>query len=733
MNMTFRHRPRYVAAALALSTMVFPAAGAWAQINTIVVTVERREESLQTVPVSVSAFDRTTLEIRQIFSPNDLERYTPSLKMRQNITSPTNLSPALRGSTQQDASLAVAESPFGVYVDDIYMARLSGNNIELADLERVEVLRGPQGTLYGRNTLSGAIKFVTRTPSPENEWVNAAVGLGNFGRYRIGFSVGQSINDAISASASFQGTGYDGYSTNVATGESLGMEENYAGRIKLHYHGRENFDAVASVSYSDSENNGLPLLNGTTPDVPSDQQYEFDDVVITSGRGKTDRPTADRSPVIENEPRGDTEQLIASLDMSLDLDPDITLRSITGYVDTQDLIITDFSGLGTIMFDTFLDTRQFSQEIHVLGTLFDQQLDYLAGFYFFDDQADQSFNWYFFGPTSISSYELKTRSLSGFVQMDFNATENLTLTAGARYTRDRKRFDMSFNLVGAPPVEPINLDNTFTAWTPKFGVDYNVPNSFDFVDTMLLYASAGKGFKSGGYSAITIFGADDARTPYGPETNWTYEGGIKTDMFDNRLRVNANYFYADISELTLNATVPLGEGRLSFPVQNAGEAVIHGAEIEAVASPIEGLNIFLIAEILNAKFTSFNQTSAPANAVTNYNVADPKPPSVPDYALTLGFDFNYPGSLGSLDAVYSFGMDWYYSDNYTSAATNDAMVSSFDRINAFAAIDLGEHWRLSFTMENVPNKGTIQTGSRGLGGYYMWPPRNYMFKLSYSS
>ena len=121
-------------------------------------------------PVSVSAFGRLDLETRQIVEPQNLEKYVPSLKMRNNITSPTNLSPALRGSLQQDASLAVAESPFGIYVDGIYMARLSGNNIELADIERVEVLRGPQGTLYGRNTLAGAIKFITRTPGPDNEW-----------------------------------------------------------------------------------------------------------------------------------------------------------------------------------------------------------------------------------------------------------------------------------------------------------------------------------------------------------------------------------------------------------------------------------------------------------------------------------------------------------------------------------------------------------------------------------
>ncbi len=739
--MTMVKRLRYAVsvAALAVSTTVFMAESAKAQIDTIIVTVERRAESLQTVPVSVSAFGRQELKIRQINAPNDLERYTPSLKMRNNITSPTNLSPALRGSTQQDASLAVAESPFGMYVDGIYMARLAGNNIELADLERVEVLRGPQGTLYGRNTLAGAIKFITRTPSPDNEWINAEAGYGNYGQYRFGASVGQNINEAFSASASFQATGEDGYSTNVATGESLGEQENFAGRLKLHYHGCACIDAVASVSYSDSENNGLALLEGNTPTVPSTMQFEFDDVNIVSGNYRTNRPSGDKFPVVENEPRGDTEQLIASLDVTYDVGWDVKIRSISGYVDTQDLIITDFSGTGRVMFDTFLDTRQFSQELQALGSLFDERLDFIAGFYFFDDKADQSFNWFVGGPTSQSSYVAKTRNYSGFAQLDFNVTDNLTLTGGARYTRDRKQFDGTFNFVGAPAIAPILHDVVFSAWTPKFGIDYNVPNSFDFVDSLLLYATASKGFKSGGFSAICIFGCDDARTPYGPETNWTYEGGFKADMFDNRFRANVNYYYNDITDITLNAQValpplpPLFLPRSSFPVVNAGDAVIRGAEIEMIVSPIEGLNLFAVAEVSDAKFTRLNPTTSPAAAPAAFGIAEAVPPSVPHWALTLGFDYIHTGSLFNLDADYSFGVDWYHSDQYTSAANNETIVSPFDRVNAFAAVDIEEHWRLSFTMENVANTATIQTGSRGfLGGFYMWPPRNYMFKLSYS-
>ena len=188
---------------------------------------------------------------------------------------------------------------------------------------------------------------------PTTNGFNAEAGIGNYGSYRTGFSVGHSFNDAISGSVALQATGYDGYSTNIATGESLGKEENYAARIKLHYHGIEGFDAVAMISYTDSESNGLPLLNGTTPTVPLNQQFEFDDVVITSGNYRTNRPSGNKFPLTENKPRGDTEQLIASLDMSWDLGANVTIRSITGYVDTIDEIVTDFAGTGLVMFDDF--------------------------------------------------------------------------------------------------------------------------------------------------------------------------------------------------------------------------------------------------------------------------------------------------------------------------------------------------------------------------------------------
>ncbi|MEO7386502.1 MAG: TonB-dependent receptor plug domain-containing protein, partial [Gammaproteobacteria bacterium] len=305
-------------------------------IPEIIVTTERREASLQTVPVAVSALDATMLQDRQITEYQDLQSFVPSLKMTNNITSPTNLSPSLRGSLQQDASLIVAESPFGIYVDDVYVARLNGNNITLNDIERVEVLRGPQGTLYGRNTLAGAIKFVSRTPG-EDTWLNATAGYGNYDQYLINASGGGPIGGGFAGSIAGQYNSKDGEFNNSVTGQDTDHQRNAAFRAKLRYMAFENADIVFSLAYSDSKNDSLQLIPATTPEVANNAQFESDDLVPTLGEYTVGTPTfADPAPPpITADPEADTQQTLASLNMSYDFGT-FTLRSITAYVDTQD-------------------------------------------------------------------------------------------------------------------------------------------------------------------------------------------------------------------------------------------------------------------------------------------------------------------------------------------------------------------------------------------------------------
>ncbi|MCP5327118.1 MAG: TonB-dependent receptor [Sinobacteraceae bacterium] len=706
-------------------------------LEEIVVTAERREASLQSVPVAVSALSAEAIENRQVVEARDLQRFAPSLRMSNNITSPTNLSPSLRGSLQQDASLVVAESPFGIYVDDVYIARLNGNNVTLADIERVEVLRGPQGTLYGRNTLAGAIKFVTRDPGA-SEWFNAKLGIGNWDQYVASLSVGKPINDNWSMSFSAQVNNKDGQWKNIATGEETGLEQNQAYRAKLAYRG-DSFKAMFSFAYVDSKNDSNQMLPGGSGSVPTNSRYTSDDVVLLYGNKSLSTPAIGHGlALISDKPRAGTQQTIASANLSWDIGIG-TIRSITGYVKTDDFFTTDFSGRGATIGASNPRAEQWSQELQLQGAALNDRLNYLVGAYYFTEDGKQDFAWFLTvlgGPTSTSQIRASTDSVSIFAQADYAVTDRLKLTAGVRYVEDDKDFALDFQRRTAIPLGPLTdavaLSDKYDEVTPKFGIDYTVDTTS--VDSLLLYASVARGFKSGGYNGINITNANIARAPYGPESNWTYEAGAKMDLLDRRLRINAAAFQAKIEDLALNATVEVMPGVFDFPVQNAGEATVRGLEIETTFVPTDNLTVYLNTSFLDGKYDSLNPTSAPAVAQlpqipgnNNRLGVKAEPPQLPSYTFTLGFDYSVPTSFGRVN----FGADWYRTDDYITAATNDFVVKAYDRFNGYVGVGVGDHWDIRLNARNIADDQQVYVGSRGLGGFLMLPPREVMLTLSY--
>jgi iron complex outermembrane receptor protein len=728
---------RFLAAAAfgAAPALVLPltAAAQEGGLEEVVVTAERREASLQEVPVAVTALTMESLEQRFVTEPQDLMRLVPSLKMNNNITSPTNLSPALRGSLQQDASLVVAESPFGIYVDDVFIPRLNGNNVALADIERIEVLRGPQGTLYGRNTLAGAIKFVTRTPG-EDSWFDASIAAGNYDHVRAGFSMGGPMTDDWGGSLAVQFNTKDGQYFNNSTNQDAGLQDNGAARVKLAYNGGDKLDAVFSLSYSDSSGDSLLLVPGTTPNVPGNAQYTSDDVVPTFGNfqvGTPLRPGAQPAPITDL-PSHQTEQTIASANISYEFD-NFTLRSITGYVGLDDFFSTDFSGTGGgFTGASKIGSEVFTQEFQIQGVAMDDRLNYLVGLYYFDEGADQTFGWNLAGfPLSNSFIDTDVQSVSLFGQADYQISDNLKATFGARWVEDDKDFRLDFIhipnfIVPVPlPVEQINLSNSYSEVTPRLGLDWSLDPGGN-VDSMLLFASAARGFKSGGYSAIVLLPpATIAETPYFPETNWTYEVGIKTDLFDNKFRINANYYYSDVSDLTLNSTV-LVNGQPTFPVTNAGDAVIQGLEFELTLVPNDYFTLFLSGATADGEFKNLNPSAAPAQAPASFGV-QAQTPQTPDYTVTVGVDYSAETSFGNL----GFGLDYYVTDDYVTAATNDFVVTSYHRLNGYVSLGFKDNWEVRLAARNLQDNADITSGARAFGAWIYLPPREFLLSLNY--
>jgi iron complex outermembrane receptor protein len=735
-----------------------PLAMAQQVLDEIIVTSERREASLQEVPVAVTALSMDQLEKLQVNEALDLQRYVPSLNMFNNITSPTNLSPSMRGGLQQDASLVTAESPFGIYVDDIYVGRLNGNNIRLSDIERVEVLRGPQGTLYGRNTGYGAIRFISRTPG-EDFWFNATAGAGNDEQIVARASIGGPLGESFAASLSGQWNEKDEQYTNLAENEDVDNQENLSVRGKLRWMASDNFDAVLSVSYSDSENDSLQLIKATTPGVPPNcaaidpingctngqsTQFSTSDLFFPNGERNTNTPFGPRSPEpIKSQPTGETEQWIAGLTLTWDINDNMTFRSITGYVGMEDFFSTDFSGNTGDPAEGFgalgasdIDTDQYSQEFQLLGSLLDDRLDYILGFFYLNEDNEQQFGWNLpnfpalapTGALSQSFIETETDSYAVFGEVKYKITDALTGTVGLRYTDDEKDFDFDFRgaFAGFVP-QIISINESWDEWTPRFGLDY-VFEDLGWVDNMLVYGDVSKGYKGGGYSAIALF-STDAVGVYDPETNWTYEAGVKIDWFGGKLRTNFAYFFSDIEDIQQNATVG-GSGQTEFPVENAGDVEIQGLEWEITWLPFEGLNLFTSGTFMSGEYTDADPCCAAFAALETYGVTA-NTPQTPDYMFSIGGDYTLelPGEF--FDDM-RFGVDYYEIDNYLTAATNDFYNDGWDQWNGFAEVNFLEAWNLRFTAKNFTDETNVTSGSRALGGFILLPPEMYLLELTYT-
>ena len=604
-------------------------------IEDIVVTAQRRTESLQDVPIAISAFSADQLRNQGVSNTLELGRFVPNLVSMNNTGVGTANAFYLRGLGNTE-TIPTFDPPVGTYVDDIYLSRQNANNINLFDVERVEVLRGPQGTLFGRNTTGGAVSVILREPGDRLGGF-AEVGYGRFDKKLARASLDIPLADSLAIKLSGYWQDDDGYTKNVTTGDRINDDDGWG--VRLGIRGELSPSVRWNGSYAHIVANGENILNfQCNPANPNDCKGRFATTGIPSGKSAADSPFA--SLAISGRKKNfllgnyTTTNLVTS-NLEFDLGDKMTLNLITGFVSQDQQYALDFydgrSGpslsspnppvMGYVRggFSILNDGEhdQFSQEVKINGSVGDGMLDYVAGaFYLVENNRTDFADTFTLSPAATlvladRMLRNRTEALAGYAQLDFNVTERIKLTAGIRYTDETKTVSLHDNrascndgTIEATCMDTINLIGPSglrvpdklkaKLWTPRFAVNFKA------TDDILLFASATRGFKSGGWNARAT--AANSFLPFGPEKVWSYEAGVKSDWLDRRVRANVTFFYTDVTDLQTPSALVNPNGSATFITRNFADMRNKGIEAELAVVPVDGLNLYVNAGYQDAKY-----------------------------------------------------------------------------------------------------------------------------------
>ncbi|MCU0974690.1 MAG: TonB-dependent receptor [Steroidobacteraceae bacterium] len=651
MNSPRPSRNLLLAAAVAAA---LPAPAALAQqgsaaIEEIVVTARRTEESLQSVPVAVSAFSEATLERIGAVDSTGLQGMVPNLNIVQGRGSSNATNIYIRGVGQPDA-LQTFDPAVGFYVDEVYFSRIRGTQLDLYDIERVEVLRGPQGTLYGKNTIGGALNVVTRRPGQE-PYRMVQITAGDYDQIEGRLSLAGPLTETLAGSVAVLRALRDGYVTNPDTGAEYNDRDARAARVALAWDPSDNVSVDWAADYNKEDNAlvlGQPINTLTT-------LFGVPILVLPADVPKWDFK-ATPTPGLPNSQ--ELEHWGTSLNARWDISESLSLKSITAYrkLDYIDYIDIDATTLetGDVLVD--VDQDQVSQELQ--ATWQRDRLTMVGGVYYLQENIESHQEAFaddlLTGPGGFTFLrtiddDLTTTSWAAYVNASYALTDRLNFGLGVRYTDEEKKYDRStstfstFPGLTQDPAFAFKIKDNWTDTSPMASVDFQATGN------ILLYARYAEGFKSGGFNGRANNPGEQA--PYDPEEVTSYEIGLKSDWMDRTLRANVALFYNDYTDFQARvsgiATDP-GTGLPSpeLTVLNAGELEIYGAELELSYMPMDALLLDLQVGYLDAEYKDFDDVR-----FTNFggSRAFQAPAFSPEWTGRLGATYTLDlGDTGSL-------------------------------------------------------------------------------------
>lgn len=713
-------------------------------IEEIIVTAQRRAESVQDVPIAIAAFGATAVEAAGVANITGLNGLAPNIVVQTQglVANVPMISIRGMGSSDPDPN---ADPKVSTIIDGIYVPFVAGAMLDLFDIERVEVLKGPQGVLFGKNNLAGTINIITARPTDDaGGEVRATIGSNGLRQFRGKVNSGRFADGMLAAKLAVNLRDYDGYSTNVLTGNDLNTEKVRAVRGAIDFRPSDAISSTLVLDWIDQK------TVGPAPHVIDNGSAAWD---LLPDEVKTDI----RKAAVPFDPFAETEAYGASWTASVDVAGG-QLTALAGYRRLDYLTRGDFDGLITPV--PGLDvTRDFSgssrsAEIRYVSES-GRRIDYVVGLYVQSDDWTQN-NTVRSTPavTSLASLDQSTTSYAGFALVNLHATDEFTLSAGGRYSRDKRNYEIDTRVTNnGAPVPASSFQGTFKeSWgqfTPRLTAEYR------FSPSVMAYASYSRGYKAGGYNSRGTIPENVG--PYEPETVTAYEVGAKTDLFDRALRFNAAAFLNRFDDLQ-GAVTRQGAVRPENVTINVAAAETYGLELEATYRPNRHLTISANLARLVARYTDFcaDTNGVFTNGAPEPNQCGPATPvllggvpngtfvvpvdstdldlaNAPKYSASVSIDYRVEVPLGA----FGIHADARYADRYnTWGRSNDPAYYRGEVVLLNAHLSLespGETWAVSIYGRNLTNRkvmsGAISAGATPIQQFYQ-PPREFGVDLT---
>jgi iron complex outermembrane recepter protein len=665
------------------------------KLEEIVVTSEHRAQNIQDVPATVTAMTGGFLDNHLITSTFDIVSHVPNLTY--TAFSRAQGAPTFRGSTQSQDDAPGIDAPVAIFIDDVYQGRILNWDIAAFDVDRIEILHGPQGTLFGRNVVGGAIDIITRKPADSFE-AEVSVSTGNYNDLRMEGFLSGPVAENLTARLSVFSEDRDGYTRNAVNGQKLDALNVKGARAQLQYERSDDFKYLLSASMTKDDSYGQSRgYVGAKPEAPSLAG------VVNNNSASTSQDAFDGGVNIT------TSNVTGTGNWKL---PFADLVSISAYSATEfNQPTSDIAGAPIPIFTQAINenVRQFSQEIRFLSPSTFDYLKWVGGLYFINIKDLRYFTQTtylepdtylgdiqnaIFGNTNPQSFNdrmyIDSRSYAAYGQIVYSPVRRMNLTLGGRYTYDLKSGNIagagdSFLLLPSGPFA-VAVSHHWDAFTPKATIDYHVNDDFMF------YATYAKGYKSGGYTDHGRNFVKDFTVPLNPEHAESYELGIKSEWLDHHLIANITGYHVKYSQLQEAEYEADG----TFLIAN-GDAVANGADLELTAKPFAGLETYLDYSYFTGHFTNFGVD-------TGNQLGSPKD------ALTAGFDYRWPIVGGNAILVNS---DVQRKSRYFFNADNDpALTTKYNAIvDARISFESKSGWTASLWGKNLTNERALAFGN----------------------